>query len=100
MTYDIPCDPGTIMGPHVFEFMEPARLTFRDRQGNIYHRSYGVGDKIEVLQPGIRFCIPASTQLDSVPLPDGDEIIEWPADLHMRMITGMVSKWASDLPGR
>lgn len=76
-----PAPPGAKLVPTPYSFLKPARLRIRDVDGVETLVGYGIGERIEVLEPGVQFLITSHEAHKEIPLADGGFIVEWPENL-------------------
>lgn len=67
--------------PTSYSFLAPARLRIRDASGVETLVGYGIGEKIQVLEPDIQLLVCSHEEHDEIPLTNGVFIIEWPENL-------------------
>ena len=77
MIYRKYCPEGTKMVPITYSFLEPAQVRKRLPDGTEVLMGYGIGDKIEVLEPTWWHPIVCFDKLKEIPLADGSFIIEY-----------------------
>ena len=84
MMYKKPAPPNATMVPTPYEFCEPVKLKIRKPDGTEILMGYGIGEKIEVLEPHMQFCIPSHEKWKEIPLADGSFVIEYPSNMKTR----------------
>ena len=80
------------MVPHVYEFVEPGWLTFRRSDGRIETLHYGIGERVEKLEPSERYCIVPSQRWAEIPMADGSFVIDR-SDARMRFLYGALTEY-------
>lgn len=76
------CPPETSLGPHPYRVKAPFRVKIRDKSGSVTTYGYGIGERIEVLEPTIQNLVTPHERLSEIPLVDGRYIIEWPEGIN------------------
>jgi hypothetical protein len=78
--------PDATYVPVTYQFLEPVRLRIQRPDGRVELIGYGIGETIDVMEPGVQYCIPPTRRLVSIPLADGSHIIDPPLSIDARRI--------------
>jgi hypothetical protein len=75
-----------VMVPVTYEFLEPARLHIRYPNGYVKLLGFGIGEKIQVLEPCVQW---GSDGIHTeIPLADGSHILDCPANIKTALVWG------------
>ena len=83
MYYKKHASEGSHLVPIVYRFLEPIKAKVRHPDGTVILIGYGIGDKIEVLEPDVQLLLALHEKLTEIPLADGSFIIEFPERIRM-----------------
>jgi hypothetical protein len=86
--------PPQELTPHTWCFMKPAQCRLRRTDGTEVLVTYGVGDKVRVMDPSTVYSIPPIRMKEEVLLEDGTVITAWPDDLCVTNEAGW-ARWAT-----
>lgn len=93
-TYIMESDPDAVMISCIYEFLEPGWLSFRRLDGSVETLHYGLGERVEKLEPAVQYCVVPSRQWNRIPCPDGSEVIAR-SDARMRRLCGGMQEWVN-----
>lgn len=86
MIHILECPPGASLTSVPYSFLKPARLLIRNAASTESLIGYGIGEKINVLEPSVQYLIASHRLHVEIPLANGGFIIEWPADLSVQRV--------------
>jgi len=86
MLYKKRCPEDTPVIPVIYEFLEPVRIRIRKPDGSIVLMGYGIGERVQVLEPRIQFAVVCHERLIEIPLADGSFMIEFPDNMRTKMV--------------
>ena len=66
-----------------YQFLEPCLVKKQEVDGTINLVRYGIGDKIEVMEPDSQLLIALNEKAKEILLVDGSKIIEFPDDISL-----------------
>lgn len=84
MIYEIPAQDGVPLSyKATYCFMNPCQCKVRNADGNVELVSFGIGEKVEVMEPAWRYLVPALKLKKEIPLVDGRTLVAWPNDIRV-----------------
>lgn len=75
--------PNTKMIPVKYQFLSPATLHIKNKDGDIMPYTYGIGDIIEVLKPQLRYLIHTKDYSSEIPMANGHIIVKYPYNINV-----------------
>jgi hypothetical protein len=83
MFYKKPAVRGAKLIAFTYQFLEPCLVKKQEVDGTINLVRYGIGDKIEIMEPDAQLLIALYEKAEEIPLIDGSKIIEFPDDISL-----------------
>ena len=83
MFWQLPCPEDTTHSAVTYCFAKPCKVKIRKNDGTVENFFMGIGDKVRILEPEVRYLVPPTKMRSEIPLEDGSAIIEWSSNIEV-----------------